>query len=169
MTRHPLTACVFLIYSAAYCPNGESGNLFYGRAAFEGEQWAPILDGDSPDWVQIGTVDEVAMCTTYSGRFGNTAPWESDGGSQEKKQHILCCETEMTITDPETNESTTMAEVMAETLRPIWYGETHGWNGGSHNDAQLFCSASGGKDLCPYVAVGLESWLLPCFHIISSF
>ena len=142
--------------SAAYCPNGESSSIYYGRDPFSGEQWAPIkTDDGSKDWVQVGTVDEVATCTTYSSRFGNTAPWESDGSSEEKKQHVLCCQKAIMVTDPETNEKTSMEDVMADNLRPIWYGETHGWNGGSHNDAQLFCSASGKKELCPYVAVSL--------------
>lgn len=147
--------------SAAYCPNGESGNLFYGREAFSGEQWAPIKTDDSAaDWVMVGSTDGASMCQTYLDAYGSPTPWASDGSSAGKKQHILCCQKQVLVTDPETGDDLSMEDIMRQQLKPIWYGEDHGWNGGSHNDAQLFCSASGKRELCPYVAV---SFPFPAF------
>jgi len=140
----------------AYCPDGKSGSLFYGREAFSGLQWAPIASDDGPDWVQIGNDDEVATCDTYSGAYNKIAPWdEGDAAdlSTEIKQHVLCCQAAIDISDPSSNEVLSIEQVMADTFKLIWYGEDHGWNGGSHNDAQLFCSASGNKELCPNVAI----------------
>lgn len=103
----------------------------------------------------IGSTDGAGMCQTYSDFYGGSpTPWASDGSSQSKKQHILCCQKQTTVPDPETGDELSLEDVMRQTMKPIWYGEDHGWNGGTHSDAQLFCSASGKKELCPYVAVG---------------
>jgi hypothetical protein len=127
--------------------------------AYSSEYWAPIATSDnSADWVQIGTMDDVSTCQTYSGKYGKSAPWESDGSQTGKKQHILCCQKDMMIDDPSSSEQVSVQDVMAQALKPIWYGSSHGWNGGSHNDAQLFCSASGKKELCPFIAVSLHSF-----------
>ena len=128
-------------------------------------QWAPIASDDGPDWVQIGNNDEVATCDTYSGAYNKIAPWdEGDAAdlSTEIKQHVLCCQAAIDISDPSSNEVLSIEQVMADTFKLIWYGEDHGWNGGSHNDAHLFCSASGNKELCPYVAVSL------CFSHVNT-
>jgi hypothetical protein len=102
--------------------------------------------------VQIGTMDGASTCTTYSSTYGTEAPWDSNGESEDKKQHILCCQRKNVVTDEFGNEST-IQEVMANSLQPVWYSESHGWNGGTHNDAVLFCSASGNRELCPSIAV----------------
>ncbi|KAL3801043.1 hypothetical protein HJC23_002336 [Cyclotella cryptica] len=139
----------------AYCPNGASGLLFYGRDAFDGEQWAPVTATPtaSADWVLIGSMDGVATCTSYSDNYGTTAPWETDGSSEEKKQHVLCCQKKNYVQSDSSDVAMTLDEVMANELKPVWYDLSHGWNGGSHNDAELFCSANGNRELCPSVAI----------------
>jgi len=59
----------------------------------------------------------------------------------------------MMVLSPESNQELPVEEIMSQEVKPVWYGEDHGWNGGSHNDAQLFCTVSGKKELCPYVSV----------------
>lgn len=122
-------------------------------------QWAPFTSDDgSPGWVQIGSPNSVRTCDTYYDAHKTVAPWDEEDAtatdlSPEIKQHILCCQAAVDISDPTSNEVLSMEQIMADTFKLIWYGEDHGWNGGSHNDAELFCSASGNKELCPYVAV----------------
>ena len=100
----------------------------------------------------------IDTCDTYSDVYSTIAPWDEEDAtatdlSPEIKQHVLCCQAAVDVSDPTSNEVLSMEQIMADTFKLIWYGEDHGWNGGSHNDAELFCSASGNKELCPYVAV----------------
>ena len=146
-----------IFYSDAYCPNGASGSIFYGRDAFDGEQWAPVAatPNSSADWVLIGSIDGIATCTSYSDNYGTNAPWDQDGSSEDKKQHVLCCQKKNYVQSDSSGVAMTLDEVMTNELKPVWYDQSHGWNGASHNDAVLFCSANGNRELCPSVAVSL--------------
>ena len=37
-------------------------------------------------------------------------------------------------------------------FKPIWFSTAHGWNGGTYEDAILFCESMGFMVLCPYAA-----------------
>lgn len=68
---------------------------------------------------------------------------------------IQCCDEEedhavveilpMTLTKPE--------EVVLDTLRPIWFERKHGYQGTTHEEAELFCQSVGQFNLCPEEAV----------------
>lgn len=141
----------------AYCPDGPglSKPLFLQRKAFEGEQWAPVAKtiqtpGQSSlhenEWVMVGTVDHISFstCMTHDQiNRGEEPEWGIDGTRTEIKENILCCQ----------NPNNLLKERnFAKQLDPIWLDESHGWTGGSHDDAMEFCETLGRRKLCPYVA-----------------
>lgn len=83
---------------------------------------------------------------------------------------IQCCDEEedhavveilpMTLTKPE--------EVVLDTLRPIWFERKHGYQGTTHEEAELFCQSVGQFNLCPEEAVrsrtsiSFHVWLTLC-------
>ncbi|KAL7529104.1 hypothetical protein ACHAXR_002796, partial [Thalassiosira sp. AJA248-18] len=137
----------------AYCPNGPGSSkpIFLHQDAFEGEQWAPVAtegtEGalDQNKWVLIGSVnDHAGTCMAYDQIHSGEEPeWELDGSRTELKENILCC--------PSPNNLVKKQDTL-KLLDPIWLDESHGWNGGSHNDAMEFCESLDHRMLCPYSA-----------------
>ena len=142
----------------AYCPDGVATQvahnaLFLDRPSFEGEQWAPVSNtlsgvGGSlePDWVMVGTVGgfPTSTCATYES-LKDIASWDMSESPSEHKQHVLCCTDEV-----EVNQVETLEEIIKATTKPVWFDALDGWNGGSWNDATLFCNGHGGRELCHY-------------------
>ena len=146
----------------AYCPDGAGSGptpLYLNRPAFAGEQWAPVVHyanhEDSVrgshrranDWVLVGTIDDLSWstCMTYD-QIHNERPepaWGLDGSQPELKENILCCQNPNNLLKEQT---------FAQQLDPIWLDESHGWTGGSHDDAMKFCETLGKRKLCPYTA-----------------
>ena len=132
----------------AYCPNGpkESKALFLQNDAFLGEQWAPIYNYNTFNWVMVGQKDNdpQSICKGYEQIYDGQSPlWTEDGSKSELKENVLCCIQQ---------DNMKHEQDVARGMRPIWLDNTHGWNGGSHVDAQKFCTGLGGKRLCPYAA-----------------
>eukprot|EP00579_Thalassiosira_antarctica_P029645 CAMPEP_0202030230 /NCGR_PEP_ID=MMETSP0905-20130828/64388_1 /ASSEMBLY_ACC=CAM_ASM_000554 /TAXON_ID=420261 /ORGANISM="Thalassiosira antarctica, Strain CCMP982" /LENGTH=1463 /DNA_ID=CAMNT_0048594023 /DNA_START=42 /DNA_END=4433 /DNA_ORIENTATION=- len=138
----------------AYCPNGPLDNkvLFLQKDAFEGEQWAPISSYDNEDtgignnWIMVGTKDgdPLSTCSQYEQLYdGKSPPWTADGSKTELKEHVLCCAQQ---------ESMKHEHDISRGMKPIWLDNSHGWSGGSYDDAVKFCQDLGRKRLCPYAA-----------------
>jgi len=138
----------------AYCPNGplESNALFLQQDAFEDEQWAPISNYDNEDtslgnnWIMIGSKDgdPSNICLQYEElNKGKSPPWTADGSKTELKEHVLCCAQQ---------ESIKHEQDVSRGMNPIWMDNSHGWSGGSYDDAVKFCHDLGGKRICPYAA-----------------
>lgn len=60
---------------------------------------------------------------------------------------------------PHTGNGNNLEENIVATLQPVWYDASEGWNGGSYNDAVIFCStkrrdvtSTTNMQLCPYSA-----------------
>jgi len=137
----------------AYCPDGVANDasqkaLFLDRQPFPGEQWAPVSNPSTanPDWVMIGMVGDLATstCATYESLIDATS-WEANESPSEHKQHVLCCTDEEKI-----DQDDTMEDVMKKQMRPVWFDEFDGWNGGSWDDGKRFCDSHGGRELCEY-------------------
>eukprot|EP00571_Detonula_confervacea_P001621 CAMPEP_0172329010 /NCGR_PEP_ID=MMETSP1058-20130122/60654_1 /TAXON_ID=83371 /ORGANISM="Detonula confervacea, Strain CCMP 353" /LENGTH=794 /DNA_ID=CAMNT_0013046155 /DNA_START=85 /DNA_END=2470 /DNA_ORIENTATION=+ len=142
----------------AYCPEGpKTKPLFLQRQAFEGEQWAPMFDTPvnrelSTDkkensWVLVGTINGFSWstCMTYDqiNPEDHGPQWGMDGTQQELKENILCC----------LNPNNFLQEQQfARQLDTLWLDESHGWSGGSHDDAMEFCGTIGRRKLCPHTA-----------------
>lgn len=138
----------------AYCPSGNHAvnPLFLQMAAFNGEQWAPVSDYDNEDvdlgndWIMVGTQNsnQTSTCLPYDVlNDGNYPLWAVDGTLTELKQNILCCSKQEALS---VEDSTTAK------FNSIWLDESHGWSGGSYQDAEAFCEGLGGKHVCPYSA-----------------
>lgn len=135
----------------AYCPDGledEESPLYLNRGMFSGEQWAPIAstEGGDDEWVQIGSIDgelKGGKCSTHRQLHGKPPLWGVDGSHPELKENVLCCVNPMQMLK-ETS--------FVKDLNPIWLDEHHGWNGGSHEDANKFCQELDNRKLCPYSA-----------------
>ena len=88
--------------------------------------------------------DPQSTCKGYEQIYdGQSPPWTVDGSKSELKENVLCCIQQ---------DNMKHEQDVARGMRPIWLDNTHGWNGGSHVDAQKFCTGLGGKRLCPYAA-----------------
>ena len=97
-----------LCLAEAYCPNGSPAvganhpkPLFLQMKAFEGEQWAPI-SFNANSWVLIGTVNGRvdSTCQLYENIHGGQQPlWGFDGSHVDRKEHILCCLVEGTMSE----------------------------------------------------------------------
>ena len=122
----------------AYCP-GEGEKLFLQKDPFESEQWAPAASGFGEGyghWVLIGSKDGSTTCSTHKELQPDFA---SDGN--QLNEHVLCCQ----------NPKYLPKELSAKKdLSPIWMDSSHGWDGGSHDDAIQFCESFGNRKLCPY-------------------
>ena len=136
----------------AYCPNGPTLDkpLYLQRAAFKGEQWAPVSPlahdqtGLGSKYVMVGTMDGdlSSTCMPYESLHTSPLPpWSNDGSETELKEHVMCCESA---------DEVEKYSIVTKGMSPVWLGSTHGWSGGSHLDAQKFCNDFGGKELCPY-------------------
>lgn len=102
------------------------------REAFEGEQWAPAaseLDAEEEIWVSIG--QSPSTCSTHEELKLPQPEWATDGSRQEIKQHLLCCQKPSNLPKQQNLEND---------LDPIWMDNSHGWEGGSHEDAVEFVS-----------------------------
>lgn len=139
----------------AYCPDGIPDQtthkaLYLDRTPFNGEQWAPVSTrgGGAPDWVAIGTVGgyPTSTCGTYKD-FENLATWKESGAPSIHKEHVLCCADEERVDQVETLE-----KIMKDLVKPVWFDQSDGWNGGSYEEAVAFCSSKGGSELCKYNA-----------------
>jgi len=141
----------------AYCPEGNTDpdrSLFLQNRAFEGEQWAPVgTTSTSPNekWLLIGDIDgnSRSTCSTLGAIRGmKLEGWDLDYDPDdhlfELKEHVMCC----------LNPNHLLKEIkFAKQLNRIWLDESFGWKGGSHDEAQEFCSKLGvNKILCPYAA-----------------
>ncbi|KAL7531697.1 hypothetical protein ACHAXR_008063 [Thalassiosira sp. AJA248-18] len=136
----------------AYCPNGPRNNksLFLQQDAFSGEQWAPVSNYNNEDagvgnnWIMVGTKDgdPLSTCSQYEMLYdGKSPPWTADGSRTELKQQILCCMQQ---------EAMKHEQDISHGMNPIWLDSSHGWNGGSYEDAEVLCQGLGRKKLCPY-------------------
>ena len=124
----------------AYCPNNK---LFLDRTPFPGQQWAPAASQGSTKetWISVGSTDDV--CSTHDEMQLALPSWVSDGSQPEMKDYVLCCQ----------NPSLLAKETSIKNqLNPIWLDDSHGWSGGSHDDAKAFCESFGNRNLCPYSA-----------------
>merc|ERR1712029_801417 len=131
------------------------------------------IDGNDDMYVLIGTLNNnpTTTCHTYSHfHEGNLPKWGVDGSEPELKKYILCCKdpgyssnglidsaVDLSMGTPELQavpggEDTDFESEVIKTLKPEWLGESDGWDGGSHDDAEVFCTNRGGRNLCPYVA-----------------
>lgn len=131
-----------------YCPLGNLGDPYSGQQEGSSGQWAPMIDGPN-SWVQIGTRD---TCMKYNDLNPHPPMWGLSGeGNEYMTGFIQCCDEEedhavveilpMTLTKPE--------EVVLDTLRPIWFERKHGYQGTTHEEAELFCQSVGQFNLCP--------------------
>mmetsp|Transcript_27007 Transcript_27007/g.57005 ORF Transcript_27007/g.57005 Transcript_27007/m.57005 type:complete len:693 (+) Transcript_27007:57-2135(+) len=138
----------------AYCPNGprQSKVLYLQKDAFEGEQWAPVSKYNNEDtgigsnWIMVGMKDgdPLSTCSQYEQLNDfKSPPWTADGSQPDLKEHVLCCSEQ---------EAMNHEHVIARAMNSIWLDDSHGWNGGSYDDAVQFCHDLGGKRLCPYPA-----------------
>lgn len=130
---------------SAYCPDGSDSKLFLNREPFLGMQWAPMTfeSGESNTWVSVGT--DPSPCATYDQLFLGDAPgWGGlDGSEPELKENILCCQNPKHLAK---------IKKIKEELDPIWMDLSHGWRGGSSQDAADFCAGFGNRKVCPYIA-----------------
>ena len=116
---------------AAYCPSETHDKLFLQREPFEGEQWAPAAttsDGVE-HWVSIGT--SPSACLTHEDLLLKPPAWASDGSEQKLKEHVLCCQKPSNLQKQ---------QALKSDLDPIWMDSSHGWDGGSYDDATEFVS-----------------------------
>ncbi len=149
-----LVACYWLLFIHADCPSGNHAvnPLFLQMAAFNGEQWAPVSDYNNEDidlgndWIMVGTQNsnQTSTCLPYDVlNDGNYPLWAVDGTMTELKQNILCCSKQ---------EALSVEDAITAKYNSIWLDESHGWSGGSYQDAEAFCEGLGGKHVCPYSA-----------------
>jgi len=127
----------------AYCPGTEE-KLFLQKDPFGGEQWAPVVSESGSGkgkWISVG-IDH-GTCVTHEELLLAQPDWAFDGSRQELKENILCCQ------NPKYSAK---EESWIKDLSPIWMDSSHGWNGGSHDEAIQFCEGFGMRDLCPYAA-----------------
>lgn len=124
--------------------------------AFDGEQWAPVSNYDNEDidlgndWIMVGTVNsnQTSTCLPFDVlNDGNYPLWAVDGTQTELKENILCCSKQ---------EALSVEEATTSEFNSIWLDESHGWTGGSYEDAETFCEGLGGKHICPYSACEFE-------------
>ena len=88
--------------------------------------------------------DPDSTCLLYEQiNDGELAPWTTDGGKAELKEHVLCC-AQLNIIEIE-------QDIEGES-HSIWLDASHGWRGGSYDDGVEFCQEMGGKKLCPLLA-----------------
>ena len=135
----------------AYCPSNadpDSKKLFLQRDGFEGDQWAPAaseLGNNKEYWISIGQGSD--MCFAHESATEDLlqplSDWTEDGSqpTQKKKEHILCCQNPKNLVKEQS---------LMNDLNPVWMDSSHGWNGGSHDDATSFCETFGNRKLCPY-------------------
>jgi len=144
----------------AYCPMGPGKNVLGGMRTEE--SYAPMIDAPN-GWVSVGPSN-----TCLPQNALNPPPeWGLTGmGSEEFTRHILCCTEpenglgipildEKPILDPgfDVSVERSAAEMaVMDFFHPIWYERRHGYHGGSHADAELFCAYVGGQRLCPVEA-----------------
>mmetsp|Transcript_5085 Transcript_5085/g.8456 ORF Transcript_5085/g.8456 Transcript_5085/m.8456 type:complete len:292 (-) Transcript_5085:99-974(-) len=140
-----------------YCPEGNidpDRPLFLQNRAFEGEQWAPVATtsaNSDEKWLLIGELDgdSQSTCSMVSAAQGmKPEGWDLDndhnGHLTELKEHVMCC----------LNPNHLLKEInFAKDFNRLWFGESFGWKGGSHDEAEEFCSKLRvNKRLCPYAA-----------------
>ncbi|KAL7550772.1 hypothetical protein ACHAWF_013996 [Thalassiosira exigua] len=153
--------------------------VFLQLPAFEDGQWAPMMASTKVDedlYVMIGTVggDPTTTCQPYSSitNNGDAPTWAVDGSDSFHRKYVLCCKDPSYVSNglsnPTVDLSTGKPDIPAENLSDEnfnleteiakelaseWLDVTDGWAGGSHADAEGFCSKRGnGKQLCPYAA-----------------
>jgi len=127
----------------AYCPSsGSDRPLFLDRDPFDGEQWAPASESGVEEeyWISIG---EVNTCITHEEMLLPLPSWAADGSRTELKEHVLCCQNPKYLAKEQS---------MHDDLSPIWMDTSHGWSGGSHDEAGKFCETFGNRKPCPYTA-----------------
>eukprot|EP00581_Thalassiosira_minuscula_P005828 CAMPEP_0183746012 /NCGR_PEP_ID=MMETSP0737-20130205/66532_1 /TAXON_ID=385413 /ORGANISM="Thalassiosira miniscula, Strain CCMP1093" /LENGTH=2336 /DNA_ID=CAMNT_0025981691 /DNA_START=12 /DNA_END=7019 /DNA_ORIENTATION=- len=127
----------------AYCP-GTNDKLFLQKDPFEGEQWAPAASEfgfGEKYWISVG--DTRSLCATHGELLLDQPGWASDGSQQELKENVLCCQNPKFV-QKEQN--------LMKDLSPIWMDTSHGWDGGSHEEAAEFCESFGNRRICPYTA-----------------
>jgi len=127
----------------AYCPS-EENKLFLQKDPFEGEQWAPAASdfGTGEEyWVAVGNNGDT--CATHKELQLTQPEWALDGSRPELKEHVLCCQNPKYLPKMQT---------LKKELNPIWMDSSHGWSGGSHDEADQFCDSFGNRKLCPYTA-----------------
>lgn len=140
------------------CPSGNHAvnPLFLQMPAFDGEQWAPASNYDNEeidlgnDWILVGTINsnQTSTCLQYDVlNDGNYPLWAVDGTKTELKENILCCSKQ---------EALSVEYEMTKEYNSIWLDESHGWSGGSYDDAEAFCEGLGEKHICPYEACECE-------------
>lgn len=129
---------------SAYCSSDSEDKLFLQTDPFEGEQWAPAaseFNNRQEYWVSLG--QNPNTCSTYEELFMTKPPWVQDGSQVSLKEHVLCCQNPKHLQKEQS---------LMKDLSPIWMDSSHGWNGGSHDDAIQFCEGFGNRKLCPYSA-----------------
>lgn len=127
---------------SAYCPSDSEKILFLQKDPFEGEQWAPAASesGTGIDyWVSIG--QSPSACNTHEELLLPQPGWADDGSQQEVKNNVLCCQNPNHLAKEQS---------LKKNLDPVWMDASHGWQGGSHDDATQFCQSFGNRELCPY-------------------
>jgi len=128
----------------AYCPD-EGKKLFLKKNPFGGEQWAPATSesetADIEYWVSIG--ENLDTCATHEELQVATPGWVLAGNQEELKENILCCQNPQNLAKEQSYK---------KEFNPIWMDASHGWDGGSHDEAIQFCKGFGMRELCPYAA-----------------
>lgn len=158
--------------------NSDELPLYLQLPPFEGESWAPMND-DNVDsvvdfYVLIGIVsgNPTTTCLTYSEVDDDPMPlWGLDGSRPDLNALVLCCKdplytsngishpaVDLSIGGPDMSdqqldeENVDIEGAIMKNLQPEWLSVSDGWLGGSHDDAEMFCDALGGRQICPYVA-----------------
>jgi len=126
----------------SYCPSALTNDtsetkLFLQKEPFDGEQWSPAQPefGKKNVWVSSGKHN--LTCATYEQTYQRPP-------EPEMQQNILCCQN---------TEHSASEQKFKKMLYPIWIEfASHGWKGGSQEDALEFCENFGIRKLCPYKA-----------------
>merc|ERR1712216_884242 len=92
-------------------------------------------------WVSIG--ESPSTCSTHEDLLLPQPEWATDGSRQDIKENVLCCQNPTNLNKQ---------NAMVNDFTPIWMDASHGWEGGSHDDAAEFCEKFGNRKLCPYSA-----------------
>ena len=138
----------------SYCPQGPGSSVM--GDAVSGSQWAPFIN-IANGWVQIGTD---ATCMPYNSLNSFPPEWGLTGSNKAETSHIMCCEPDENWIPADQVAKVTLSSAPSEIdkmamdmFKPIWFERKHGWNGGSHADAEKFCNNIGDMELCPAMAL----------------
>ena len=137
----------------AYCPQGPGKVLVGGMAT--SSQWLPFINVAN-GWIQGGPED---TCMPYNSLNSFPPEWGLTGENKAETSVIMCCDTDDNWIPADqtavvaTSASSDIDKAAMDMFKPIWYGRKHGWQGGTHQDAEKFCNNIGDMEICPIMAL----------------